>query len=664
MQTPNQSVADFHHQSQSLDEIRMALGDAFGKEQMPDAPCVVEQVHKKDDADHMPNWKRYLHALTPVLSFLALASYWTYFGFRIKYTLLAQAASGKTFIMAWIFIGVECGVALPMFLHRFWQCFLIKGRKREKLRIIGDVAPTVDVFITTCGEDVDVVIDTLRAAATVDYPPSQFRVIILDDAGSAELYKAVKDVAELYPNVYYHARTKIKGAPHHFKAGNLNGGLALVDSLEEGGGEYIAALDADMIPEPDWLRAIVAHMVVDDKLALSCPPQLFYNVPRNDPLLQSLNSFVHISEPVKDAAGVAWCTGSGYAIRRAALDSIGGFPTGSLAEDVHCSSMLLGAGWKTAYIHEPLQFGTVPEDFQGHIKQRTRWTIGTMQTSIILQFCICGKIIKHMSFFQRLSGFVYTVSSLFTIFLAASLLTMPIVLISGGRLVAFVNNDQLRWLIRLCFFALILNRINEWVMYLPAGYRLGQRDAGAMMWMAPYHAITIIRSFLLPSWLGGKMAVFKPSGGLARALEERDPRRRANLWQRIKVIIFGTGVWMHCVYILFCAAAVGKSTVEGVLQNWGDYKQILLYMLVHACWPPVLWLVALNACFAPIFYTIWPPNMPDREDLLDRDPLTGVAHPTEGAKKLKWDKTNALHEIQYSALTAYAIVVFVGSFLY
>jgi hypothetical protein len=33
--------------------------------------------------------------------------------------------------------------------------------------------------------------------------------------------------------------------------------------------------------------------------------KLFYNVPKNDPLMQSLDSFVHISEPVKDAAGVA-----------------------------------------------------------------------------------------------------------------------------------------------------------------------------------------------------------------------------------------------------------------------------------------------------------------------------------------------------------------------
>ena len=96
-----------------------------------------------------------------------------------------------------------------------------------------------------------------------------------------------------------------------------------------------------------------------------------------------------------------------------------------------------------------------------------------------------GPLVTKMSLFQRLSGFVYTISSLFTVFLTASLLTMPIVLISGGRLVAFATFHQLRWLIRLCFIAFMANRLNEWAMYLPAGYRLGQRDSGAMMWMAP-----------------------------------------------------------------------------------------------------------------------------------------------------------------------------------
>ena len=101
--------------------------------------------------------------------------------------------------------------------------------------------------------------------------------------------------------------------------------------------------------------------------------KLFYNIPPNDPLYQSLDFFVHVSEPIKDALGVAWCTGSGYVVRRSALNEIGQVPVGSVAEDVLCSTLLLGEGWRTAYVHEPLQFGTVPDDYGGHIKQRTRW---------------------------------------------------------------------------------------------------------------------------------------------------------------------------------------------------------------------------------------------------------------------------------------------------
>ncbi len=88
------------------------------------------------------------------------------------------------------------------------------------------------------------------------------------------LDETVNDLNEQYPNLYYHARIKQKGVPHHFKAGNLAGGTNFVTRIQDGEGEFIAALDADMIPEPEWLRAIMAHMVIDDRMALVCPPQV------------------------------------------------------------------------------------------------------------------------------------------------------------------------------------------------------------------------------------------------------------------------------------------------------------------------------------------------------------------------------------------------------
>ena len=165
-------------------------------------------------------------------------------------------------------------------------------------------------------------------------------------------------------------------------------------------------------------------------------------------------------------------------IRRSALEFIGCWPVGTLVEDIFTSSMLLGKGWNTAYVHEALQFGTAPESYIGHLKQRTRWTLGTLQSILEQRFCLFGPIVKKMTIFQRLSGFVFTIDAFFKILLI-SVLTIPIVPISGGTLVAYSTYTQLHWQVCLAFAVLILGWVNEYITYLPSGYRLSQRDAGA-----------------------------------------------------------------------------------------------------------------------------------------------------------------------------------------
>lgn len=72
---------------------------------------MVQRVHGTDDIDHLPTWKRRVNKLTPFFSVVAVASYWVYFVFRIKYTLAAQRANNEIYAMAWTFIAVEMGVA-------------------------------------------------------------------------------------------------------------------------------------------------------------------------------------------------------------------------------------------------------------------------------------------------------------------------------------------------------------------------------------------------------------------------------------------------------------------------------------------------------------------------------------------------------------------------
>lgn len=158
-------------------------------------------------------------------------------------------------------------------------------RVRSCYRLVGSSAPTVDVFVPCCGEAVAVIMDTVAAVMTQDFPSQRFRVFVLDDGHDNGLRQAVdvlsRQSAERNgPVLHYLSRDLEPGVQSHFKSGNLRFGIEQTRRL--GSSDYIASLDADMIPEPDWLRRMVPHLILDDVLALACPPQV-HQMHRNVP---------------------------------------------------------------------------------------------------------------------------------------------------------------------------------------------------------------------------------------------------------------------------------------------------------------------------------------------------------------------------------------------
>ena len=230
-------------------------------------------------------------------------------------------------------------------------------------------------------------------------------------------------------------------------------------------------------------------------------------------------------------------------------------------------------------------------------------------------------------------------------------------------MVPYADMAQLRWLIRSCFLSMTLNRLNEFVSYLPSGYHIGQRELRAMMWMAPFNAIAVVRTFLLPKWLGGKVAVFTASGSQKAELNERDGRlRRAPLWRRLKVTLWDCNCWIHLVYIGFILVAVAVATYRNIHDN-ATVKSTLISLITHAGWPPMIWLMCALSAFVPLRYAVCPPTVPDREELLDRDPKTGIAYPKETAKRQQYSFLTWGHEIHYTLLSMYTTLLFVASFL-
>lgn len=150
------------------------------------------------------------------------------------------------------------------------------------------------------------------------------------------------------------------------------------------------------------------------------------------------------------------------------------------------------------------------------------------------------------------------------------------------------------------------------------------------------HTITQLKTFVFPTWLGGQLLTFVPTGSIPNHLHERSAKKRAPLQSRLRSILIKDGAIFHLFFVAFCAAAV-ISAIARAHQRFPEHgAQFGTYLLTHLGWMPMPWLFSFFACLTPIFYAVFPPTVPDREDLLIKDPLTGARYPKQSARGVTW----------------------------
>jgi cellulose synthase (UDP-forming) len=170
-------------------------------------------------------------------------------------------------------------------------------------------ALTVDVFITTYNEPIELVAETAVAARDIRYPHSTW---ILDDGARDDMREAAAELG-----VGYISRgDEWKGRPLHAKAGNLNNALLATD------GEFLLILDADQVPRPEILDATLGYFA-DPAVALVQTPQVFGNVATGDPLGSQAPLFYGPIQQGKDGWNAAFFCGSNALLRREALMQLG-----------------------------------------------------------------------------------------------------------------------------------------------------------------------------------------------------------------------------------------------------------------------------------------------------------------------------------------------------
>jgi cellulose synthase (UDP-forming) len=250
----------------------------------------------------------------------------------------------------------------------------------------------VDVYICTYDEPLSVVRSTLVGCAAMTYPHTTY---VLDDGRRPEMAALA---------VEWGAEYIARGGNAHAKAGNINNALRLT------AGELVLMLDADHVPLPNALDALVGYFD-EEKVALVQTPHDFYNhhsVQHYEVGRHEQSVFYSVILPGKDRHGaVFWC-GSGALIRRDALLGIGGVATETIAEDFHTTIKLQRSGWSTRYHDEVLIQGLGPHDLDGYLLQRDRWARGNLAVFTTAESPLRARELsraQRLSYFASLSSY-------------------------------------------------------------------------------------------------------------------------------------------------------------------------------------------------------------------------------------------------------------------
>jgi cellulose synthase (UDP-forming) len=271
---------------------------------------------------------------------------------------------------------------------------------------------SVDVYVCTYDEPTEVVMATLAGCRALTYPHTTY---LLDDGRRPEM----EELAELAD-----ARYLVRADNSHAKAGNLNAALPRTE------GDLVLVLDADHVPMPDALDALVGYFD-DERMAVVQTPHDFFNhdsaqhyaVGRHE---QSL--FYRVVCPGKDRHGAVYWCGSAALINRHALLAIGGVPTETIAEDFHTTIRLLREGWRTRYHDEVLVQGLAPHDLDGYLLQRDRWARGNLAVFTLPESPLRARELKPL---QRLSYLASLLAYLAPPMRLLLLLTLGLVLWTG-----------------------------------------------------------------------------------------------------------------------------------------------------------------------------------------------------------------------------------------
>lgn len=265
--------------------------------------------------------------------------------------------------IAWTFV---VGIALVSLRAFFVGVLALLEKLRAQPKFDAAFQPAVTVVVPAYNEE-EAIVQTVRSVLDSDYPAMS--VIVVDD-GSQDRTAAL--VREHFSG---EARVRLIQQKNGGKPAALNHALAEVNT------PIVVTIDADTYVDPPAITRLVRHFFRANVGAVAGNAK----VANRDRWLTRWQALEYITSQnlEKRAFDLLNCItvvpGAIGAWRTEAVRACGGFSADTVAEDTDLTLAIRRRGWSILYEEEAIAFTHAPETARQLIRQRFRWTFGTLQ---------------------------------------------------------------------------------------------------------------------------------------------------------------------------------------------------------------------------------------------------------------------------------------------
>ncbi len=344
-------------------------------------------------------------------------------------------------------------------IHKYFLLLMFRKYKKQSQSQPPEpeIWPSVTVQLPIYNEKY-VLNRLLKAVVRLDYPKEKLNIQLLDDSTDSTAKLAARLVSFLKKKGIRieHIRRKVRTG---FKAGALAHGMKLSDA------EYFAIFDADFVPNPDFLKKTIPHLL---QPGIGMVQTRWGHINRDYSLLTRLQAIfldAHflIEHLARNRSGRFFnFNGTGGVWRRKAIDDAGGWQHDTLTEDLDLSYRSQIAGWRFLFLSEVITPAELPAEMNAYKGQQHRWAKGSVQTAL--------KLIKKIwrsnyPFYIRLEAIIHLCNNFAYLLMAVpALLLVPVVQFQIGM-------QEVPWKLVFVYFSVFFAATISVLIYYTAAIR-------------------------------------------------------------------------------------------------------------------------------------------------------------------------------------------------